>query len=277
MSFLKSDDGTQLFYRDCGKGRPLVFVHGWCINSDSWEYMINILCDQGYRCIAYDHRGCGRSEHAWNGYDYGTLGDDLAAVINHLRLKDVTLIGHSTGCGIICHYLADYGEINIEKAVLIGTNTPYISYANDNPDGVPTIIRDETIQLMKTDRPAYIYSIADGFFDFSAEGNTVSRQMVDWAVNLTLQASARASEAMFVTSFNIDLRNLLSRINIPVLILHGDKDVSSPLEITALPTHKLLANSRLKIYEGLAHGMYIYKARQLCEDIISFIGEAVVI
>ncbi|MEO6633054.1 MAG: alpha/beta hydrolase, partial [Mucilaginibacter sp.] len=136
MPFIKVTNGTNLFYKDWGSGIPVIFVHGWCINCDSWEYIMQEMAEKGSRCIAYDQRGCGRSDQPWRGYDFITLADDLAALIERLDLDKVVLVGHSMGCGVIAQYIADYGDLYVLKAVLIGTTTPCMAQSASNPNGI---------------------------------------------------------------------------------------------------------------------------------------------
>lgn len=273
MAFINGTNGTNLFYKDWGTGQPVVFVHGWCINCDSWEYIMQDMTDRGFRCIAYDQRGCGRSDQASDGYDYSTLADDLSALIEHLDLKDVVLVGHSMGCGVITRYLADYGDIRVKKAVLLGTTTPYLIKAEDNPNGFDESFLNDILNFMKNDRPGYVRSLADPFFGFPNPVNPVSADMVDWAVALTLQASLKAAVELQKTIVLTDQRDELGKIDIPVLILHGDKDIGLPLHISATPTHNLLANSKLKILKDQPHGMYISAPALLTSEITQFINE----
>lgn len=136
MSYIITEDRTKLFYKDWGSRSPIVFIHGWCLPSDSWEYVMSDLPHRGLRCIAYDQRGCGRSDQPWAGYGYDTLADDLHTLIEQLDLHELTLIGHSMGCGVVTNYLARYGNHNTVRAVLIGTTTPFIAHAEDNPEGI---------------------------------------------------------------------------------------------------------------------------------------------
>jgi pimeloyl-ACP methyl ester carboxylesterase len=275
MSFLTTKNGTNLFYNDWGNGMPVLLVHGWSIHSDSWEYMVTQLCNKGYRCITYDLRGCGRSDKPWDGYDFKTLAEDLASIIEHLNLSDLTMIGHSMGCGVICQYLADYTEAAVSQAVFIGTTTPFLSLANDNPHGLDPAFFENAVLKMRSDRPRYVHNLANGFFNLPAKSEIVSAKMVDWTMNITLQASGRASEEMYRTAWFSDLRPALTRINVPVLIQHGTKDVSSVMDLTALPTQKLIKNCELKIYEEMPHGMYISEAATLSVDIDAFISRCV--
>ncbi len=273
MSFIKVTNGTNLFYKDQGSGIPVIFVHGWCINCDSWEYVMNELTDNGFRCIAYDQRGCGRSDQPWRGYDYCTLADDLAAVIDRLDLDKVILVGHSLGCGVIMQYLADYGESRVIKAVLLGTTTPNIAKSMANPNGLDREHFNESIDFIKRDRAGYVYSLVDDFFGVQFEGNVVSQYMIDWTFGITMQASSRAATEMLNTAYTSNQREELKRISIPVLLLHGDKDVSCPIALTAQPTLDLLINGELKVYEDKAHGMYISEGNVIGADIINFINK----
>jgi len=263
MPTIKVEKNVSLFYRDYGHGKPVVFVHGWVISSQSWDYLTDDICHAGFHCITYDQRGCGRSDQPWDGYDYDTLAGDLACLISELGLKEIILVGHSMGCAVITQYLAKYGESKVSKAVYLGTISPYPMPDADFSSGL--------IQLVKADTPAYVSSLADGFFGLSAEDNTVSEALRDWAIGLVLQASLRAAMEMTRLVFSNDQADALKRINIPVLLLHGDKDVSSPIESTAMLTRDLLKHGELKIYPGLTHGMYISKVPLFSQDLIAFI------
>lgn len=273
MSLVKVANNTNLYYKDWGTGRTVVFVHGWCVNCDSWEYMMLDMVVAGFRCVAFDMRGCGRSDQPSSGYDYVTLADDLAALIESLGLDKIVLVGHSMGCGVIVQYLADYGETNVEKAVLIGPTTPCGLKTEENPGGVTPELFNQAVEFLKKDRPAYVRSLADGFFYLQNPACTVSADMADWAVDITLQASAIAALGLFKTNIFTDQRELLKKLEIPVLILNGDKDVSTPVEGNAKPTHQLLKNSVLKIFKDQPHGMYISEAGLLTPEIIEFINK----
>jgi len=271
MPLIKVTNGTNLFYKDWGSGIPVVFVHGWCINCDSWEYIMHEMAEKGFRCIAYDQRGCGRSDQPWRGYDYMTLADDLAALIERLDLDKVVLVGHSMGCGVITQYLAEYGDLHVLKAVLIGTTTPYMAQSASNPNGIERAYLDADIDYIKRDRPGFVHSLVEDFFYLQKAGNTISPQMVNWAEEITMQASSRAAVEMRNTCYSANQREELKQISIPVLMLHGDKDTSCPLPLTVEPTRDLLINSKLKIYEEMPHGMYMTEGPLISKDIMDFI------
>jgi non-heme chloroperoxidase len=273
MSLVKVANNTNLYYKDWGTGRTVAFVHGWCVNCDSWEYMMMDMVVAGFRCVAFDMRGCGRSDQPNSGYDYATLAHDLAGVIKGLGLEKIVLVGHSMGCGVITQYLADYGDGNVEKAVFIGPTTPFCAKTEENPDGIDPELFNQAVQLLKKDRPAYVRSLVDGFFYLQNPACTVSADMADWAVDITLQASAIAALGLFKTNIFTDQRSQLKKIQIPVLILNGDKDVSTTVDRNAKPTHQLITNSTLKIFKDQAHGMYISEAALLTPEIIEFINK----
>ncbi|MES2569045.1 MAG: alpha/beta hydrolase [Verrucomicrobiota bacterium] len=270
MAFIQSSDGTTIFYRDHGAGKPVVLIHGWCINCDSWEYVMGELPHHGIRCIAYDQRGCGRSDQPWTGYDYDRLADDLASLLESLDLTEATLVGHSMGCGVIVRYLARHGKKRVARAVLVSTPTPFVQKTDDNPDGFDPVFYKGMIAALKKDRPDYIRSLTEAFF--GVDGPAVSQGMKDWAFGLTLQAAPQAALEMCATYFKTDQREELKSIDVPVLLIHGSADQSTPLEITGKKTHDMIPGSRLLVYEGEAHGLYITAAHRLNADLLDFIG-----
>jgi pimeloyl-ACP methyl ester carboxylesterase len=274
MAFIEARDGTKLFYKDWGRGKPVVLIHGWCINCDSWEYVMNDLPHRGLRCIAYDQRGCGRSGQPWTGYDYDTLSDDLQALLEHLDLREATLVGHSMGCGVVTRYLARNGAERVARAVLVATTTPFIAKTDDNPEGIDRQYLEDSLAAMKRDRARYVGSLAPGFFGVEKAGPHVSQEMIDWAIALTLQASLQAAVEMMRTNFLTDQRDELKEINVPTLIIHGDADQTSPFGITGQRTAEIMPNSRLKVYEGKAHGLYITEASRLNVDVLEFLSSS---
>ncbi|WP_370630590.1 alpha/beta fold hydrolase [Mucilaginibacter sp. 21P] len=273
MAFIKISDDVCLHFKDWGKGNPILLVHGWCLASDSWEYLMNELCDNGFRCVAYDIRGCGRSDQPWSGYDLETLGNDLGSVISSLGLEDVVLVGHSMGCAVIAHYLATHQPKEVVKASLIATTTPYLRKDGTNQDGMDEDLLHAAIDAMKKDKPAFVKSLAEQFFNLTSKHTDISSEMIDWAVNLTTSASLKTVIELQQLLFFADLRTTLSRITIPVLLQHGEDDRSSPLELTAIPSRELLPNAKLKTYPNEAHSIQISAWQKVCSDLIAFINE----
>lgn len=265
--------GTQLYYQDWGKGRPIVFVHGWAIGGSCWEYQSLPLSTQGFRCICYDQRGCGRSEDPGTGFDYDTLSDDLAALIDSLDLRDVSLISHSMGGGVVTRYLARHGGGRIARIVLAATTTPFPGKSADNPGGIDAQMGEALIAQMSSDRPRYVASIAPGFFGVGLPDCHTSPEIMQWGISLTLQASSKASVEMFRTSFGTDQRAELTDITVPTLIIHGDQDQSSPIALTGQKTANLIPGSRFVVYEGAPHGLLLTHIDRFNFDLVSFLKE----
>lgn len=273
MPFLQTADGVSLFYHDWGTGRPVVFVHGWTIGADSWEYQTVPLASHGIRCIAYDQRGCGRSDQPWDGYDYDTLADDLEVILARLDLRDVVLVGHSMGCGEITRYLARHGASRVAKTVLIAPTTPCLVRAPDNPGGIDVNLFYDMLTQLLADRPKYIASIAPGFFGEGLSDCSVSAGMSRWGINLCLQSSLKASIDLFRTNSEADLRSDMGVFTMPTLILHGDADTSAPLDLTGRATASAIKNSRLIVYENAPHGLFLTHADRINRDLLAFLQE----
>ncbi|HEY9641248.1 MAG TPA: alpha/beta hydrolase [Coleofasciculaceae cyanobacterium] len=270
-SLLEMQDGTTLFFQDWGTGKPVVFVHGWVLGSQMWEYQMTGLANQGLRCIAYDKRGCGRSSQPGSGYDFDTLADDLATLIEQLDLQDVTLVAHSMGGGEIARYLSRYGTSRIERAALIATITPFLRQTADNPDGFDPSSFEQTIAYLQQDRPHYFTAMAPGFFGDGLSNGSVSPEIVQWLVNLALQASLWAAIQMTQAQAETDFRGDMAAFTVPTLIIHGDRDRGAPIPLTAQKTADAIPGSQLKVYENAAHGFFMTHKAQLNQDLLTFI------
>jgi non-heme chloroperoxidase len=266
--FIRTADNVNLFYRDWGSGEAVVFLSSWALSSEAWCYQMLHLSDQGYRCVAYDTRGHGRSSDPGRGYDFDTLAQDLAAVLDALDLRSVTLIGHSIGCGIITRYLTRYGSGRVKRIAMLGTITPYMRKAVDNPDGVP----DEAIEYFQTKQlmqnfPNWVEENIGPFF-----GAKIPTGMGGWLTQIAQAASGKALLECSRTLRDADFRPELTKIDIPALILHGDQDVSAPLELTARRTAALIPGAKLKVYENVAHALFLTHVDRVNADLLEFIG-----
>ena len=270
--FITTDDGCNLFYRDWGSGPPVVFLHGWGLGCDMWEYQMPWLADRGARCIAYDARGCGRSDDPGYGYDFDRLADDLAAVVERLDLADVTLVAHSMAAGTVARYLTRHGAARIRRVVLVAPTTPYLMKADDNPGGVDRAAFDFTCDQLARDRAAFLAAGAAAFFGAGSEQSPVSPAIVEWGVGLAMRASPRATLAYVRTFSETDLRADLASFTMPTLVIQGDADMSTPLELTGRPTANAIAGSRLTVYEGAAHGLFFTEKERLNRDILEFLS-----
>ena len=270
MPYLDTD-GTRLYYQDWGAGRPVVFVHGWAFGG-TWEYQALPLSERGLRCVAYDQRGCGRSDDPGQGYDYDTLSDDLAALIEHLDLRGAVLVGHSMGGGVIARYLSRHGAHRVSRVVLAAPTTPFIMRTADNSEGLDVSVLDGVVARIQQDRARYVADIASGFFGAGLPGCSVSPEMLAWGIGLCLQSSAKASVEMLRTNFRTDQRAEMKTITVPTLVIHGDADQSCPLDLTGRRTAELIPGARLTVYEGAPHGLFLTHADRFNADLWDFIG-----
>src|SRR4051794_21515454 len=245
MPYVETADGTRLHYQDWGAGAPVVFSHGWAVGADMWEYQLTALAEQGLRCIASDRRGCGRSDQPGGGYDFDTFADDLAALLERLDLHAVTLVGHSMGCGELARYLARHGAGRVARAVLIAPTTPFLLKTADNPDGVDRAAFDHMVAELRADRPRYLAASAAPFFGVGLPNVAVSTELQQWAVELALQASPRATIDMVRAMSETDFRPDMRAFSMPTLIIYGTGDQSAPLELTARRTAGAIPGSRL--------------------------------
>ncbi|MBN3830309.1 alpha/beta hydrolase [Burkholderia sp. Ac-20344] len=273
MSTFKTRDGISLYYKDWGAGRPVVFIHGWPLNADMWDVQMHHLALQGFRCVAYDRRGFGRSDQPWTGYDYDTLADDLADLIAALDLHDVTLVGFSMGGGEVARYIGRHGTKRVAKAVLLGSVTPLIVRRDDHPEGVDVAVFDGIRAGISADRAAF----CEGFWPLltgsNRPGTTISQAALEWT---TIMASQAGLKGMFdcVHAFSeTDFRADLDRFDVPTLVIHGDDDQTAPLALTGAAAAKRVRNATLKVYEGGPHALYLTHADRLNDDLLAFVRE----
>jgi non-heme chloroperoxidase len=267
----KGENAIQLFYQDLGKGKPVVFIHGWPSSHALWEYQLQEL-PKKFRCIAYDRRGFGNSDKPWTGYDYDTFAEDLQAVIETLNLSDVTLVGFSMGGGEVVRYLSKYGSDKVSKIVLVGAVTPFMLQTPDNKDGVPQKVFDEMVEGIQKDRPNYLAGFGKAFFGVTALHKPISEELLQWAHYLTLPATQRATTECIHAFAATDFRADCKAINVPTLIIHGDEDKIVPIDVSAKKTVQLIKNAGLKIYKGAPHGLYVTDKDKLNADLIEFIS-----
>ncbi len=269
MPFLQTDDQTSLFYTDWGAGKPIVFAHSWALNSDMWAYQMPHFLSAGFRCVAYDRRGHGRSDRPGSGYDYDAFADDLASLIEQLDLRELTLVAHSAGSGDVVRYLSRHGEDRVERAVLLAPTTPLLVRTDDNRDGLdPDVLAASTATLMR-DVPQWSADHAPAFFGTThvspGLSDWVIRQIVDTPLKILLDTAAAFSTT--------DFRTELAVLAVPTLVVHGDLDASAPIELTGRRTAALIPISELLVYEGSGHGLYAADHEQVNSDILAFIGQ----
>jgi non-heme chloroperoxidase len=272
MPFATASDGAHIFYKDWGSGRPVVLSHGWPLNSDSWEAQALHLASNGYRVIAHDRRGHGRSTQTWDGNEMDTYADDLAAVLDTLDLTDVTLVGFSTGGGEVARYIGRHGTARVAQAVLVSAVPPYMVKTDDNPDGVPVEVFDGIRAGSAADRSQLYKDLADGpFFGHNRPGVEVSQGIRD-AFWLQSMAAGHRNAYECVAAFSAtDFRDDLARFDVPTLVIHGDDDQVVPFDVGGKRSADLIKDARLIVYPGAPHGITDTHRRQLGEDLLAFL------
>ncbi|WP_434699143.1 alpha/beta fold hydrolase [Pseudomonas sp. D1-1] len=275
-SYITTQDGVQLYYKDWGpKDGPVVtFSHGWPLNSDSWESQMLFLADQGYRVIAHDRRGHGRSSQSWEGNDMDHYADDLAAVINALDLNDVTLVGFSTGGGEITRYIGRHGTDRVKKAALISAVPPMMLQTEDYPGGLPIEVFDGLRRASLDNRSQLYRDIASGpFFGFNRDGAKVSQGLIDSFWVQGMQAGHKNTYDCIAAFSATDFRADLARFDVPTLIVHGDDDQIVPIDASAHAAAELVQNAELIVYPGAPHGLTDTHKDRLNQDLLDFLAK----
>ncbi|HEV7371170.1 alpha/beta hydrolase [Arenibaculum sp.] len=260
-------DGTRLFVRDWGDGRPVVFLSAWTFCSDVWGFHIAELAARGHRCVAYDRRGHGRSEDPGRGYDADTLADDLAAVLEQRDLTDVTLVAHSMGSTEAVRYLVRHGSGRVARLMLVAPVTPYLTRTEDNPDAIPGSAFDAMRATIAADFPKWLSDNEAPFFT-----PETSRETRDWIRGIMVSVALPTVLACHRTFTQTDFRADMALINRPTLIVHGDRDASAPLEITGARTAQLIPESRLAVYEGAPHALFLTHKERLVAELMAFLA-----
>ena len=272
MNTITTKDGTQIYYKDWGSGQPVVFSHGWPLSSDSWESQMLFLASSGYRCIAHDRRGHGRSSQPWNGNEMNTYADDLATLMDTLDLKNAVLIGFSAGGGEVARYVGRHGTKRLAKAALISAVPPLMLKTAANPGGLP-MEKFDAIRLGSiADRSQFYKDIASGpFFGANRPGAKVSQGMMDSFWLQGMQAGAKNTFDCIKAFSETDFTEDLKKFDVPTLIIHGDDDQIVPIGAAGLRSSKLVRNATLKIYAGAPHGLPATHKNQLNADLLEFV------
>jgi len=273
MSMFITKDSTLIYYKDWGTGKPVIFCHGWPLSSDSWEAQMLFLASKGYRCIAHDRRGHGRSSQPWNGNNMNTYADDLSELIEILDLNEVVLVGFSAGGGEVARYIGRHGTRRVLKTALISAVPPLMLKTAANPDGLAIDKFDAIRQSSSADRSQFYKDLASGpFFGANRPGNKVSQGMIDSFWLQGMQAGAKNTfdciQAFSETDFTEDLK----KFDVPTLVVHGDDDQIVPIGISGLRSARLIKNATLKIYPGAPHGIMYTHQNQLNSDLLAFLN-----
>ena len=270
-STITTRDGTTIFYKDWGAGQPVVFSHGWPLNADAWDDQMVVVASHGYRAIAHDRRGGGRSSQPWDGNDMDHYADDLAALIETLDLHDAVLVGHSTGGGEVARYIGRHGTSRIARAVLVGAVPPLMLKTAANPGGLPIEAFDQIRAGVTTDRSQYYKDLSAPFYGANRPGAKVSQGLRDmfwlWSMQVGLKGALDCIKAFSETDMTEDLK----KFDIPTLIIHGDDDQIVPIGDSALLSSKIVKGATLKVYPGAPHGLMSTHKEQFNADLLSFL------
>lgn len=269
--YVTTPDGARLYYKDWGEGQPIVFHHGWPLTADDWDAQMMFFLEQGFRVIAFDRRGHGRSTQTQGGNDMDTYAGDTAALVRHLDLHDAVHIGHSTGGGVVARYVARYAEGRVAKAVLVGAVPPIMVQTPDNPGGLPLSVFDGFRDALVANRSDFFWNVPVPFYGFNRPGQSVNEAIRQNWWRQGMMGGAKAQYDSIKAFSETDQTEDLKAINVPVLIQHGDDDQIVPIADSAQLQAALIPNNRLKIYPGFPHGMLTTHAEVLNADILAFI------
>ncbi|MFI8126133.1 alpha/beta fold hydrolase [Acinetobacter sp. ABJ-A23_2] len=276
MGYVTTKDGVEIFYKDWGPrdAQVLFFHHGWPLSSDDWDTQLLFFLKEGFRVVAHDRRGHGRSSQVWDGHDMDHYADDVAEVVKHLNIKNAIHIGHSTGGGEVAHYIARHGQENVAKAVLVSAVPPLMVKTENNPEGLPKEVFDDLQNQVLTNRAQFFRDLPSGpFYGFNRPDAKPSEGVIAnwWRQGMT--GSAKAHYDGIVAFSQTDFTEDLKKITIPVLVLHGDDDQIVPYKTSGVKSAELLPNSQLKIYPGFSHGMLTVNHEVINADLLAFIRE----
>ncbi|ACC74788.1 alpha/beta hydrolase [Paraburkholderia phymatum] len=270
-NFVKAKDGTEIFFKDWGTGTPVVFSHGWPLCADAWDPQMLFLVNQGYRVIAHDRRGHGRSGQSSGGNDMDTYADDLAAVLDALDVKNAMLVGHSTGGGEVAHYIGRHGSKRVSKAVLIGAVPPLMLKTQVNPGGLPMSVFDGIRTGVAVNRSQFYLDLATPFYGFNRSNAKVSQGLIQDFWRQGMEGSIKGQYECIKQFSEVDYTDDLKKIDVPTLFLHGDDDQIVPIDASAKLASKLVKNATLKVYAGAPHGMCSTHVEQVNADLLSFL------
>jgi non-heme chloroperoxidase len=271
MGTISTEDGAQIFFKDWGAGEPVVFSHGWPLSADAWDDQSMFVGSNGYRAVAHDRRGHGRSAQTWDGNDMDTYADDLARVIEGLDLNDVTLVGHSTGGGEVTRYVGRHGTDRVKRVLLLGAIPPLMLKTDANPEGTPKEAFDEIRAGVLADRSQFYKDLSAPFYGANREGSNVSQGVRDQFWRLSMQVGLKGAYDCVGVFSETDLTEDLKRMDVPTLIIHGDDDQIVPIDDSARKAVELVPDAELKVYPGAPHGISTTHKNQFNADLLEFL------
>ncbi|MBC8078397.1 MAG: alpha/beta hydrolase [Chloroflexales bacterium] len=271
MPYITTRDNHNLYLKDWGTGRPVIMIHGWPLSADSWDDVAVPIAEAGFRAIAYDRRGFGRSDQPWDGYNYDTFADDLAAVIEATGATNAALFGFSMGGGEVARYLSRHSGKGVSQAALIGSVVPYLLKTDNNPNGVPQAVFDQIIAGIQKDRAHFFAGFFKTFFGVGMLSSPVSDELLEWARDVALDASLKATLECVVAFAGTDFRPDLAAFTLPTLIIHGTADQIVPIDVSSRLTAKALPNAKFIEYDGAPHGLFATHRERLTGDLLAFL------
>lgn len=271
MSNFKTKDGVSIYYKDWGSGQPVVFSHGWPLSADAWDAQMVFLGERGYRVIAHDRRGHGRSDQTWDGNDMDTYADDLAGLFETLDLRDAVMVGHSTGGGEVARYIGRHGTSRVAKAVLLGAVPPLMLKTPANPGGLPMEVFDSIRAGVFNDRSQFFKDLTMAFYGYNRDGAKISQGVRDSFWLQGMQAGFKAVLDCIRQFSETDFTEDLKKIDVPTLFVHGDDDQIVPIGAAAMLAVKLVKNATLKVYPGAPHGLAVTHQEEFNNDLLAFI------
>jgi non-heme chloroperoxidase len=272
MPYITTRDDVRLYTKVWGEGRPVILLHGWPLSADSWDDHAMLIADAGFKAIAYDRRGFGRSDQPWSGYEYDTLADDLAAVIDQTGAQDAALVGFSMGGGEVARYLSRHGSKKVSQAGLISSIVPYMLQTDSNPDGVPQSMFDDMTRQMMEDRSAFFASFFRDFYGMGMLSSPVSGEVIEWSRSVAMQASLKATLACAAAFATTDFRKELGAFTMPTLIVHGTADATVPIGPSARAAHRGISNATLVEIDGGPHGLLATHKEDVAGALLSFLN-----
>ena len=273
MTKIKTRDGTELYAKIWGTGRPVILMHGWPLSSDSWDDQAMAIADAGLCAIAYDRRGFGRSDQPWSGYDYDTLSDDLADVMKACDAKDATIVGFSMGGGEVARYMSRHKGKNVKQAALISSVVPFMLKTADNPEGTPQSVFDEMTKGMKADRAKFFSTFFEDFYGVGIFQEGASDEVLEWSCDVSMMAGLKPTLACAGAFSQTDFRPDLKAFTVPTLIIHGTADKTVPIDASGRAAAAGIRNSKLIEYEGAPHGLFATHKERFTKDLLAFLHE----
>ncbi len=273
MTYITTRDGTKLYAKDWGAGRPVILLHGWPLSADSWDDQAMAFADAGFRTIAYDRRGFGRSDQPWGGYNYDTLADDLADVIAATGATNAALVGFSMAGGEIARYLSRHGGKGVSQAALISSVVPYMLQTEDNPHGVPAPMFAQMTAGMKADRAHFFAGFFKDFYGVGVIKHPVSNELLENSLDVAMQASLKATLACAEAFGMTDFRPDLAAFTVPTLIIHGTADQTVPIDATGRAAAKAIPHAKFIEYDGAPHGLFATEKDRLTADLLAFLRQ----